>query len=127
MPTINNKPASASEVLRHLANQSEKAGDAGADALGNFAKTAINTVSENKGNAVKLAGAVWVADKSVDEVIKALGGKDVAFGLLHPGTSGTDMAVAVGLFTASGLVASGIALKQALEITANLIDSAKKG
>ena len=44
-----------------------------------------------------------------------------------PGTSGSDMAVAVGLFTASGLVASGIAVKQALEITANLIDAAKKG
>jgi len=127
MPTINNKPATASDVLRHLGKQSENVGEGASKALANLSKAAIDVASGNVKNGVMLAGSIWVADKSVEEVIKALNGKDVAFGTLHPGTSGVDQAVAIGLFTASGLVASGIAVKNALDIAANLIDAAKKG
>ena len=123
MTTVNRN--SASDVLRHLGKQSEGAGEGAAKALANLSKAAIDVVSGNVKQGVLLAGSVWVAEKSFEDVVKALNGKDI--GPLHTGTSGVDQAVAIGLFTASGLVASGIAVKNALEIAANLIDAAKKG
>ncbi len=126
MPVNNLNRNSASDVLRQLGKNSEKTGEAGAKGLASLAKAGIDVVSGNVKEGVLVAGSTWVAYHSFDEAIKAINGQDVV-GPLKPNTSGTDQAIAIGVFTAAGLVASGIAVKNALEIAANLIDAAKKG
>jgi len=126
MPVNNVNRNSASDVLRQLGKTSEKAGEAGAKGLGTLAKAAVDVATTNVKEGVLVAGSTWVAYHSFDEAIKAIQGHDVV-GPLKPQSSGTDQAIAIGVFTAAGLVASGIAVKNAFEIAANLIDAAKKG
>lgn len=119
------KPRNSADVLRQLGAKSESAGEGAAKGLATLAKAGIDVASGNMKEGVLVAGSTWVAVQSFQEAIKAVNGQDVV-GFLKPHTSGTDQAIAIGVFTAAGLVASGVAVKNAFEIAANLIDAAQK-
>lgn len=110
----------AAAALQRIADNSENLGNNAAKALTDLAANAIKKGGELVPGAVEVAGGVWVAKNSFENVINALGGEDV-WGF-KASTSNTDKALAVGVYTAATLVASGMALHGAFSIASKLAE-----
>ena len=117
--------ARAATELRRLGDAAEKNSDVATDALANLAKNVVDVAKDNIKEGVLLAGSLWVADQTIEHTIGAIKGENVPG--FKASTSNTDRAVAIGVYSAASLVATGVAAKNAFEIAANLVDAATKG
>ena len=114
----------AAVTLRQLGEAAEKNSSAATDALANLAKSAVDVAKDNIDEGVKLAGSLWVADKTVENTLAAIRGENVPG--FKASTSNTDRTIAIGVYSAASLVAGGIAVKAAFDIAANLVEAATK-
>lgn len=114
--------ARAAAELRRLGEASENNADAATDALANLAKNVVDVAKDNVKEGVLLAGSLWVADQTVEHTIGAIRGENVPG--FKASTSNTDRAVAIGVYSAASLVATGVAVKNAFDIAANLVEAA---
>jgi hypothetical protein len=126
MPSpIQNNGAAAANQLRRLGEAAEKNSDVATNALANLAKNVVDVAKDNMKDGVLLAGSLWVADKTIEHTIGAIRGENVPG--FKASTSNTDRAVAIGVYSAASLVATGVAAKSAFDIAANLVEAATKG
>jgi hypothetical protein len=117
--------ARAASELRRLGEAADKNADVATDALANLAKNVVDVAKDNVKEGVLLAGSLWVADKTIENTIGAIKGDNVPG--FKASTSNTDRAVAIGVYSAASLVATGVAAKAAFDIAANLVEAATKG
>jgi hypothetical protein len=113
---------SAANQLRQIGAAAENNSDAATNALANLAKNVVDVAKDNVKEGVLLAGSLWVADKTIEHTINAIQGENVPG--FKASTSNTDRAVAIGVYSAASLVATGVAVKNAFEIAANLVEAA---
>lgn len=112
----------AAATLRALGDDAQKNSTAATNALGNLAKNVVDVATQNVDEGVMLAGSLWVADKTIENTISAIRGENVPG--FKASTSNSDRAIAIGVYSAASLVASGIAVKAAFDIAANLVEAA---
>jgi hypothetical protein len=119
MPTGN-----VSNNLQGLANQwqkvYEKTPDVAAKATSEIVKSGIKLV----GPGVEIAGGVWAAEKSVENLAKIIGGQDVPG--FKASTSNTDAVLGGIVYSVAGMVAAGMTIHGAIRAAAIVADALEK-